>query len=215
MKLRIFTVVSEPFSVNSYTVSLSGSQEALVIDPGFFTQTIFNYLEDNELVLSAILNTHGHMDHIAGNYELKKYAPTAPIIIGVKDALMLTDPQVNLSAQFGLPITSPAADRTVADGDSFTAAGIPFEVIHIPGHSPGHVAYLFADQPSFLFGGDILFRGSIGRTDFPDGSYEDLIQGIQTRLLRLPKDTLVYPGHGPVTTIGHEILTNPFLGSSR
>ena len=125
---------------------------------------------------------------------------------------MLVDAEANLSAPFGLPVVSPAADRLVAEGDRLEPAGIPLEVFEIPGHSPGHIVFVHRARPAIVFGGDVLFRGSVGRTDFPGGSSERLFDGIRAKLFTLPDDTVVYPGHGPVTTTGHEKRTNPFVG---
>src|SRR5262249_5913115 len=123
----------------------------------------------------------------------------------------LTDANANLSAPFGMPITSPPADRVVREGEPIDAAGIMLEVLEVPGHSPGHVVYLWRGDPSILFGGDVLFRGGIGRDDFPGSEGPLLFEGIRSKLYRLPPNTVVYPGHGPVTTIGHEKRTNPFV----
>jgi glyoxylase-like metal-dependent hydrolase (beta-lactamase superfamily II) len=143
---------------------------------------------------------------------LKRAFPAAPIIIGSRDAPMLTDPMLNLSGPFGMDIVSPPADLRVGEGETVTAAGIELQVFDLPGHSPGHVVYLIREQtPPLVLGGDVLFRGSVGRTDFPGGSFELLKAGIQRVLWPLPPDTVVYPGHGPVTTVGHEKRTNPFL----
>ncbi len=125
---------------------------------------------------------------------------------------LLTDANLNLSAPFGLPITSPPADRLVREGDVLDLAGIRLEVLDIPGHSPGHIAFVYRGAPCRAFSGDVLFRGSVGRTDFPGGSMATLVQGIRTKLFTLPPDTQIYSGHGPVTTIEHERRTNPFVG---
>src|SRR5207302_10920312 len=122
---------------------------------------------------------------------------------------MLTDADLNMSAPFGMPITSPPADRTVAEGDVLDVAGIRLEVLEIPGHSPGHVVFVYRGTPLIVLGGDVLFRGSIGRYDLPGGSGPLLLSGIRSKLFALPADTVVYPGHGPVTTVGHEKRTNP------
>jgi glyoxylase-like metal-dependent hydrolase (beta-lactamase superfamily II) len=124
---------------------------------------------------------------------------------------MLTDSEANLSGPFGMPITSPPADQTVDEGDTVTAAGLTFEVYEIPGHSPGHVVFVLRGSPCRVFGGDVLFRGGIGRFDFPGGSEAQLLGGIRGKLFTLPADTVIYPGHGPVTTVGHEMRTNPYL----
>jgi glyoxylase-like metal-dependent hydrolase (beta-lactamase superfamily II) len=212
MPIQIRTVESEPFAENSYVVWREGSREAFVIDPGFEPDLIREVLAENGLTLAAIVCTHGHVDHIAGNADLKQAYPDAPIVIGTRDAKFLIDPVVNMSAAFGYEVKSPPADRLVKEGDTFAAAGIDLEVFEIPGHSPGHVVYLVREMtPLVVLGGDVLFRGSVGRTDFPGGSFETLKAGIKRVLWPLPPETVVYPGHGPVTTIGHERRTNPFL----
>jgi glyoxylase-like metal-dependent hydrolase (beta-lactamase superfamily II) len=209
--LNIRTIVSMPFEENTYVIWRSGSRDCLVIDPGLQPELIVDCLREEGLTIRAILNTHGHADHIGGNAALKAMAPDAPLIIGVGDAIMLTDADANLSAGFGLPITSPPADRTVREGETIELAGLKLNVLDIPGHSPGHVVFVQEGSPTQVFGGDVLFRGSIGRYDFPGSNGALLLQGIRRKLFTLPDDTVVYPGHGPVTTVGHEKKTNPFL----
>jgi len=212
MSVQIVTIESAPFAENSYVLWVDGSSTAIVIDPGFEPEVILDVLTERELTLAAILCTHGHVDHIAGNATLKQHYPSAPIIIGHGDAPMLTDPMLNLSGVFGFDIVSPPADQTVRDGEQLTLAGLTWLVREIPGHSPGHVVYILQEvTPPWVLGGDVLFRGSIGRTDFPGGDYHALVTGIRRVLWPLPPDTVVYPGHGPTTTIGHEQRTNPFL----
>jgi hydroxyacylglutathione hydrolase len=212
MSVQIVTIESAPFAENSYVLWQDGSSTAIVIDPGFEPEVILDVLTERELTLTAILCTHGHVDHIAGNATLKQHYPSAPIIIGHGDAPMLTDPMLNLSGVFGFDIVSPPADQTVRDGEQLTLAGLTWLVREIPGHSPGHVVYILQEvTPPWVLGGDVLFRGSIGRTDFPGGDYHALVTGIRRVLWPLPPDTVVYPGHGPTTTIGHEQRTNPFL----
>lgn len=213
MALQIQTIESMPFAENSYLLWLPERRDALVIDPGLEPELILEVLESEQRTLAAILNTHGHADHIGGNHAMKKAFPEAPIVIGIGETHLLTDANENLSAPFGMPITSPPADQTVREGDTLELAGIRFEVLEVPGHSPGHVVFLHRSQPCQLFGGDVLFRGSIGRYDFPHGNGKLLFQGIKTKVLTLPEDTVVYPGHGPVTTIGHEKRTNPYLSN--
>lgn len=213
MAVQIEAIESQPFAENSYVVWQDGSPDAFVVDPGFEPELILEQLEHRSLNLIAIVNTHGHLDHIAGNGALKAAFPDAPIIIGHGEASWLLDPDLNRSGFYGMPLTSPPADRTVKEGNLLELAGIRMDVRELPGHSPGHVVYILRDaRPILVLGGDVLFRGSIGRHDFPGGSFENLDKGIRTKLWTLPDDTVVYPGHGPVTTIGFEKRTNPFVG---
>lgn len=200
-----------PFDENTYIVWQTGRDDVLVIDPGLEPELILEFLRERNLRPAAILNTHGHADHIAGNAAMKDAYPDAPLIIGKNEAQLLTDPVANLSARFDFSIISPNADQLVSEGDVVEAAGLRLEVLDIPGHSPGHVVFVHRDTPCRVFGGDVLFRGSVGRTDFPGGSMDQLTTGIQTKLFKLPADTVVYPGHGPVTTVGKEMGDNPFV----
>ena len=209
--LQLHTIVSMPFAENTYIAWLPGQAACLVIDPGMDPEAILEFLQEQQLTPAAILNTHGHADHIAGNMALKEAYPTVPIIIGAGDANMLTDAMANLSAPFGMPITSPPADQVVREGDVLELAGFRLEVLEIPGHSPGHVVFLCWQPGPLVFGGDVLFRDSIGRTDFPGGDHLQLLEGIHGKLFTLPDTVVVYPGHGPVTTTGQEKRTNPFL----
>jgi glyoxylase-like metal-dependent hydrolase (beta-lactamase superfamily II) len=208
---QIRTLVSMPFEENTYVAWLPGRDDAVVIDPGLEPDVILDFLRDEGLTPAAILNTHGHADHIAGNEAMKRAFPDAPLIVGARETPLLADAGLNLSAGFGFEVVSPPADRTVAEGDVVEAAGLRFEVFDVPGHSPGHVVYVFRGPPCLVFGGDVLFRGGVGRTDFPGGDARLLFDGIRAKLFTLPPETVVYPGHGPVTTIGHERGTNPFL----
>ena len=209
--LQIQTLVSMPFAENTYLVHLPGRTDCLVFDPGLEPEIILDLLKETNLAVAAILNTHGHADHIGGNEALKQAFPDAPLIISAGDADMLLDADLNLSAPFGMPIVSPAADRLVREGDVIEAAGIRLEVLEIPGHSPGHVVFVFRGEPILVFGGDVLFRDGIGRSDFPGGDGNLLTRGIQVKLYSLPENTVIYPGHGPVTLVGHEMMNNPFV----
>ena len=212
---RIEVIESAPFAENAYLLWIEGSAEAVVVDPSFDVRSIFRLVEREGLRIGTILNTHGHADHIAGNAAIKGAAPDAPLLIGRDDAAMLTDPEANLSAGFGVPLTSPPADRLVDHGETIDLAGFRFEVRQIPGHSPGSVVYLCRDfDPPFVLGGDVLFAGSVGRTDFPGGSGPLLFDGIRAKLFDLPDATVVHPGHGPSTTVGRERRTNPFVGEN-
>lgn len=213
-ELRIHVVESMPFSENTYVLFLDPRADCLVIDPGMEPDLILRLLEDLGKRPAAILNTHGHGDHIAGNEAMKQAFPDAPLMIGVNEAHLLTDPSANLSGLFGMPVTSPTADRLLREGDVVDEAGIRFEVIEVPGHSPGHIVFLWRGSPCRLFGGDVLFEGSIGRTDFPGSNGPLLLRGIRSKLFTLPPETIIYPGHGGTTTIAAERAHNPFVGDS-
>lgn len=212
-KLQLGKVISQPFDENTYIAHLAGRSDCIVFDPGFDPEAILDYLREHSLTPAAILCTHGHSDHIAGNATLKREWPEVPLVIGVGDAPKLTDPRGNLSAMFGASLISPPADRTVDEPDLFKAAGLELEVLSTPGHSSGHVVFVCRHvEPWHVFGGDVLFRGSVGRTDFPDGDFESLRAAIHDKLFVLPEDTIILPGHGPATTTGREKQTNPFVG---
>lgn len=211
--IQIKTVTSRMFAQNCYIASLPGRADCVVIDPGLEPGRILAVMRDAGLEPAAILCTHGHADHIAGNGALKKAFPSAPLIIGEGDAEKLADAELNLSGMFSAPLVSPPADRLVREGETIAAAGMSFVVRETPGHSCGHVVFITRDlQPCVVFGGDVLFQGSVGRTDFPDGDAEQLYTAIREKLFTLPADTQVYPGHGEPTTIGEEMETNPYVG---
>lgn len=210
---ELATLVSMPFEENSYVAHLPGRIDCLVFDPGLEPDLILDYLDKHHLAPAAVLCTHGHSDHIGGNAALKERWPDCPLIIGEGDSAKLTDPTLNLSAAFGVQLISPPADRTVREGETLELAGFRLEVLDAPGHSVGHVVFVVRDHaPIYVFGGDVLFRGSIGRTDFPDGDFDALRAAIHEKLFTLPDDTIVLPGHGPETTVGAEIRGNPWVG---
>jgi glyoxylase-like metal-dependent hydrolase (beta-lactamase superfamily II) len=212
--LNVGAIVSAPFDENTYIAHLTSRKDCVIFDPGFEPDGIFDYLSQHQLTPSAIVCTHGHSDHIAGNGVMKQRWPECPIVIGEGDAPKLTDSTLNLSAAFGFNLTSPPADRLLHEGDRFASAGLELDVLETPGHSIGHIVLVCRQvQPWQVFGGDVLFSGSIGRTDFPDGSFDDLREAIHAKLFTLPDDTIILPGHGPKTTVGREKRSNPFVGS--
>jgi glyoxylase-like metal-dependent hydrolase (beta-lactamase superfamily II) len=210
--LSIRPIISRMFAENCYLISREGKSRCIVVDPGLDDEKIIAAITENRLQPEAILLTHGHADHIAGVDAIKRCWPDCPIIIGEGDAPKLLDPELNLSTRYSFEITSPEADQLVQEGDRLHLAGIEWEVFDTPGHSAGHVIYLYkGSSPWLVVGGDVLFREGIGRSDFPDGDYEQLVESIETKLFTLPDDTVVLPGHGPATTIGHERQHNPFI----
>lgn len=209
---QVECVVSPMFMENAFLIYLEGEMECLIVDPSFDTDSLLSRIDSAGLKPSTILNTHGHSDHIAGNQRMKDRYPEVPLIIGENDAFKLQDPQANLSAQYGLNLISPPADQTLKHGQTIELANIEWEVRLTPGHSIGHIVLVAHElTPSLVIGGDVLFRESIGRTDFADGSFEDLETSIREQLYTLPEDTVVLTGHGDATTIGHEKQFNPFV----
>lgn len=204
--IRRFVVGS--ISSNCYIVYDPTSLDALVIDPGDDAYSIAETVRSEALHVRGIVDTHGHADHIADNTVLKQEFG-CPIMVHSLDAPYLLDSDLNLSQFIGAsgPI-SPPADHLLEDGEEIAVGRFTFKVIHTPGHTPGGICLY---REGMLFSGDTLFAGSVGRTDFPGGSHEQLIESIRQRLLTLPDDTQVYPGHGPQTTIGAERQTNPWL----
>lgn len=205
-------VASQPFDENTYILYAEDKKECLVLDPGFEPDKIVEALKSLELTPVAILNTHGHSDHIAGNASMKELWPAAPLVIGHGDAYKLTDPHGNLSANYGMELISPPADETLKHDDVYENAGLSFKIWETPGHSAGHIVFVFesASQPAVVVGGDVLFRGGVGRSDFPDGDAAALERSIRM-IYTLPDDTIVLPGHGPPTTVGFEKVNNPFV----
>ena len=191
----------------------SDAGEAAVVDPGGDAEVILEQIRYRKLTPRLLLATHGHIDHIQAIPELKKAFPDAQLAIHEADEAMLGDPAASLAALIGLPVEPCAPDRLIADGDTLGLGPHSLEVVHTPGHSPGSVSFLVRRdaEPHALFSGDALFAGGIGRTDFPGGDYQQLLDSIRQRLFVLPGDTVVYPGHGEPTTIDCERRTNPFL----
>jgi hydroxyacylglutathione hydrolase len=202
------SIVTGELKVNCYLLGCPETREAAVIDPGGQADRILEILRDNVFNLKMVINTHGHFDHVGGNRALVE-ATGAELLLHRADAGILKN-AVEHAAMFGCRPTDPSPEpsRFIEDGEKIAVGTIRLEVIHVPGHSPGGIC-LLAD--GHLFSGDCLFAGSIGRTDLPSGDQYALMQGLRNRVMTLPDETLVYPGHGPETTIGQERRNNPFL----
>ncbi len=195
-------------AANCYIIGCEETMEGAVIDPGGSPKDILRVIKDLNLKIKYIINTHGHIDHMGANRQVKE-ATGATILIHEEDAGMLTNPASNFSMFMGRNITSPGAEQFIKDGDLIKIGNtIELEVMHTPGHSRGGVCLKTGNM---IFAGDTLFYGSIGRTDFPGGSFKTLIESIKNRILCYEDDVVVYPGHGPATTVGFERKHNPFL----
>jgi len=200
-----------PLLTNCYIVGCEETKEGAIIDPGGDADRILATVEETGLTVKYVINTHGHFDHILANRKVVE-ATGAKLAIHPKDEPMLLAKLSGLANFFGLGgiIPSPPPDLLLEEGDELLVGKLRFKVLHTPGHSPGSIS-LYNEEEGVVFAGDVLFNGGIGRTDLPGGSYRTLMESIRNKLLTLPDETIVYPGHGPPTTIGKERRSNPFL----
>ena len=184
--------------------------EGAIIDPGDEAGRIAQAAGLLNLTVKYIILTHAHVDHIAALEEVREAFPDAEVAVHADDAEMLARPSLNLSLFLGGGIKCTPADRLLHEGHTLEVAGLPMTIFHAPGHTPGGIC-LYVPEAGVVFTGDVLFAGGIGRTDFPRGSESLLLSSIRDKLLVLPPETVVYPGHGPSSTIGDEKASNPFL----
>jgi len=195
------------FAENCYVLACAATRKGVLVDPGDEAARIAGKVGELGLDIERVLLTHGHLDHVMGVATLQAEWGI-PVLMNPGDAFLLE----NLPAQaaaFGLPLSGiPRVDTDIKEGDKVEFGEVTLDVLLTPGHSPGSVTFAGAGA---VFSGDVLFAGSIGRTDLPGGDFDTLIQSIREKLLSLDDSVIVYPGHGPVTTVGHERLHNPFL----
>jgi glyoxylase-like metal-dependent hydrolase (beta-lactamase superfamily II) len=209
MNLNIRSFVAPGFGENAYLAWRDGVEDAVVIDPGNSVPAVLRALDEEGRTLAAVLLTHAHVDHIEGVAGLVRDTP-APVYLHPADRF-LYEHATQQALQFGMRMdTPPPVNHALQHGQRLEIAKISFDVRHVPGHSPGHVIFHVPDA-GCAFVGDVVFQGSIGRTDLPGGDFVQLIGGIRAQVLSLTDDTVLYPGHGPETTVGHERATNPFL----
>jgi len=209
--MEIERLVLGAYETNCYVLRNSPiERDCLIIDTGLDAAGLVDFLSKGRFTPKAVVLTHGHVDHIGGITLLREEFDGIRVYIHKLDADMLSRAEHNLSALAGEPFSTEPAEYFLEEGDAVMEAGISLEVFHTPGHTPGGVS-LYAKGDGIVFVGDALFAGSVGRTDFPGGDMAQLIASIRKKLLSLPDETVVYPGHGPTTTIARERANNPFL----
>lgn len=209
--MKIDRLILGMYETNCYILRDSETaQDCLIVDTGLEAGELIDFLQRAKLNPIAVVLTHGHADHITGLAALHKNYPDIKVYIHKLDAEMLTGAKSNLSLLAGGLFSTKPADFLIEEGGTIEQAGIKLQVLHVPGHTQGGIC-LYSKDEGLVFVGDTLFADSIGRTDFPGGSMTQLITGIREKLLTLPDETVVYPGHGPTTTIAHEKAYNPFF----
>lgn len=197
-----------PLQTNCYV--LSHESKCIIFDPGSEGDQLVSWLQENKLEPLAILLTHAHFDHIGAVGSLKQTF-NIPVYLHKEEEAWLENPKLNGSSRFGMgAITAPSADVLIGKEKELTVGSFTFKLLHTPGHSPGSVSYYF-EEGGALFAGDTLFMGSIGRTDLAGGNHQVLIDSINEKIMSLPEETIVLPGHGPATSIITEMDSNPFL----
>ena len=205
--LIVVTNVLGDLATNCYTVVNTATREAIIIDPAANAEFLLEMIKNQQYKLIKIFLTHGHFDHMLGIEGIKKAYPDVPVVIGKNDEDILATPAANLSMMFSGNPVALKADETVNDNDVVEILGTKVKCIEVPGHTKGGMCFYF-EENKMLFAGDTLFAGSIGRSDFPTGDGEALVRNIKEKLLVLPEDTVVYPGHNNRTTIGREKVDN-------
>jgi len=207
IQMLLFQATVGPFEANCYIAGDNETREAIVIDPGGDAARIIDIIEQHKLRISTILNTHGHIDHIAANLAVRRHTG-ASIGIHPDDAPLLQDPLLNGSAMFGIPFKNHQPDFLVTEETRHVVGRLTIRVLHTPGHTRGSICLLINDV---IFTGDTLFKESVGRCDLPGGDAQELQHSLRTKILPLSDTYVVYPGHGDTTNLKHERQRNPFL----
>lgn len=207
--MRITNLPSGALQANTYLAVDEKTNEGFIVDPGGYNKVLTKEVRDNDVNIKYIILTLGHSDHICGVNEHKAEFPDAKIVAYKDEEAMLENPNLNQSPGFGVPY-STKADILVSDGDELKVGNVTLKFIHTPGHTEGGMC-IYVKEAKALFSGDTLFRQSIGRTDFPGGSYKEIMDSIRKKLFLLPDDTNVFPGHMGTTSIGFEKENNPFV----
>lgn len=207
--MRITNLPSGALQANTYLAVDEKTNEGFIVDPGGYNKVLTKEVRDNDVKIKYIILTHGHSDHICGVNEHKAEFPDAKIVAYKDEEAMLENPNLNQSPGFGVPY-STKADILVSDGNELKVGDVTLKFIHTPGHTEGGMC-IYVKEAKALFSGDTLFRQSIGRTDFPGGSYKEIMDSIRKKLFLLPDDTNVFPGHMGTTSIGFEKENNPFV----
>ncbi len=209
--MKIDSFVLGAYQTNCYILRENeADRDCLIIDTGLEAGELIDFLGRYKLNPVAVVLTHGHADHIAGVTALRQSYPDIKVYIHKLDAKMLTAAKDNLSAMAGVSFSTEQADFSLDEGDIIEQAAIKLKVLHTPGHTPGGIS-LYSKDEGIIFVGDTIFAGSVGRTDMPGGSTAQLLKSIKEKLCILSDETVVYPGHGPATTIAQEKANNPFL----
>lgn len=206
--MKVEKFVTGIISTNCYLVVNEETKQTVIIDPAACPDYLMGHIKSEGYQVEAILLTHGHFDHTMGIDGFQKEFPV-PVYVHEAEAETLANPALNLSGVYTEGYTF-SGSTYVKDGQVLHLAGYEFQVLHTPGHTPGGVCY-YVESEQVLFSGDTLFHGSVGRTDFPNSSMSDLVRGIQEKLLSLPDEVKVYPGHMDETSMGYEKSYNPFL----
>ncbi|RBW46866.1 MBL fold metallo-hydrolase [Psychromonas sp. B3M02] len=208
--MKVVVIPVTPYQQNCSLLICEETKKAAIVDPGGESERILSAIKNHNVTVDKIILTHGHLDHVGGTEALLAKLDIPVLGPEKEDAFWLQQLETQ-STMFGFPhTTSFEPTKWLEEGEELKVGNIKLDILHIPGHTPGHIA-LFDAKSKQAIVGDILFNGAVGRSDFPRGNHQQLISGIKQKLLTLPQDTLIYPGHGPTTTIGQEQKSNPYL----